>query len=56
MTPGPISLTLLEKAATDNGFDLAGARRTARPTLNGWTCSMACCLPPNSTRPSTADS
>jgi putative restriction endonuclease len=26
MTPGPISLTLLEKAATDNGFDLAGAR------------------------------
>ena len=26
MTPGPISLTLLEKAATDNGFDLAGER------------------------------
>jgi hypothetical protein len=26
MTPGPISLTLLEKAATDNGFDLAGSR------------------------------
>ena len=24
MIPGPISLTLLEKAATDNGFDLAG--------------------------------
>ncbi len=26
MIPGPISLTLLEKAATDNGFDLAGTR------------------------------
>ena len=26
MIAGPISLTLLEKAATDNGFDLAGAR------------------------------